>query len=945
MPHVIIATNPLDLSAYSRFENVSDVEALLREQLGEWPATGRIYHNIVSQETDVTPHDPESVNKLLSLDGTLWVIVYPGELTTIILAAVAVAALLVAATFLLMPKLNQNNENASPNNGLSNRVNSARPTKRIPEIYGTVLAVPDLIAVPYKKFVNNLEVEIAYMCVGRGAYEIQAVYDGDTPIAQIAGSSVAFYNPYTAPGHGSPFVQIGTAIDDPILTTIKSNEVNGQTLDPPNANAVSGDDDIRFVYPDTIQRSGTDIDFTQYFDSGDTLTVEGPSFSGETGTLAVSQSSRFTKAREIEFQSYNPTTVFSAGQYITITNGGFAGDDGAGGILYVDLSGTYLIASVSATKITLSSPQLVNGDWNTLDDYPNDRTEYKSSTFAVATATAGLNLNGTYTVLSVSTSAITLSNPALVNSAWNNLQDLAGGASDYASPRLSTTATRWVGPFIADLPDGDRLLLNFTADNGLYKVSEKGNERFIQVSLEAEVVPINNNDTPIGPATLYPLTLGIAESGKNPPGTKDPIRVSLPIMPTFTGRAKVRVRRTSDRIDNGGQVIDEVKWRDMYAQAPVTQTDFGNVTTVHSRTFGTSGASSIKERKLTAVVTRLVPSWNGTTFSAPVASNSAADIICAMATDPNVGNRPVSELDLDNIYSTIAEIRDYFGFDEAAEFCYTFDDDNVSFEETIQTVANAVFCNAYRQGSKIKLKFERSTDDSVLLFNHRNKLPGSETRTITFGGMNDYDGVEYEYVDPYDSSTKTIYIPTDRSAINPKKVQSVGQRNEAQATVAAWRTYNKIKYQHTTVEFDATSEADLLIVNDRVRVTDGTRAGSFEGEVEAQAGLVLSLSQPWEPAPGASYTIFLQHTNGTVEGIGASATDDPFEVLLAHAPAYALSLDAENYARATYQIGTDSDTISSVFLLTEKTPGDKLTSKLQAVNYDMRYYQNDKDYS
>jgi hypothetical protein len=150
--------------------------------------------------------------------------------------------------------------------------------------------------------------------------------------------------------------------------------------------------------------------------------------------------------------------------------------------------------------------------------------------------------------------------------------------------------------------------------------------------------------------------------------------------------------------------------------------------------------------------------------SSLAATNAADDILVAVSTDPHIGNRPLSELDVDNIYGTVDEVRDYFGHPRAAEFCYTFDADNLSFEETAQTIANAAFCVAYRRGNIIKLNFEKATEDSTLLFNHRNKLPGSEIRTVRFGNLNNYDGVSLSYVSPEDDAIVTYYLPENRSA-------------------------------------------------------------------------------------------------------------------------------------------------------------------------------------
>ncbi len=149
----------------------------------------------------------------------------------------------------------------------------------------------------------------------------------------------------------------------------------------------------------------------------------------------------------------------------------------------------------------------------------------------------------------------------------------------------------------------------------------------------------------------------------------------------------------------------------------------------------------------------------------------------------------------------------------------------------------------YRRGSVLRLFFERATDDSVLLFNHRNKLPGSE-----------------------------------------KRIESIGVRNTNQATLLVDRAYNKLRYQTTTSQATCLPEADLLVLRERVLWADNTRAGSMDGYVKGVQGLELHLSQelPWEDE--ATYTLFLQGKDRVVESIPVTRGQSARHAVLAHAP-------------------------------------------------------------
>lgn len=949
-----IVSSPLDPTTWEEFET-DDVCALLAEKFPTWPTTARIFDlegfgdwtraaalidPSVLARRDVTPRDEGGVERLAHLKGPLMVTIPPGDPITAIIAVVSVV-LGIAAAFLLMPKIPGVQRQPSPNNALSDRTNQARPNGRIADIFGTVESTPDLLMVPYSVFENNIEVEVAYMIVARGIYAISRVRDGDTSIASIAGSSAAIYGPNTSPNSGDPpQLQIGAAITEQVMSVVKLNDVNGQTLKPSNLNRVQGEDSIRFVYPDSIETNDTSIIFSDFFSAGDAVTINQADISGDSGIVGTTADARFNDAGEIEFDTLDPSTAFAAGENITIINGTYAGDDGLGGTLYVDLTGTYLISSVTSTKVILDTPSATNSDWNLITDYPANRTEYRSINFSIPSTTAGINLNGNYTVLSVTTDTIVLNNPDLVNSDWDNLAALTGGHTDYVSPSISRSTESWVGPFIVNLDDSQHLLANIVALNGLFTLSKKkGQQAAMSVGVTLEATPINSNDAAIGAAETFDATL-VGSSTE-----RTTIGYSLWANPTFSGRCSIRMRRTTptpDDADYGG-ITDEVKWRDAYGLAPIDQTEFGNVTTVMTRTVATPGALSVKNRKLNMRVTRKLPQRiSGSGFGPEVATDNVADIICAMAVDPYIGRRSPNEIDVDNIYDTVAEVQSYFGNVLAGQFGYTFDDVDVSFEEMVQTVAQAIFCTAYRQGRVIRLAFEGATENSSLIFNSRNTMPGSQKRTVRFGPLDDHNGVDLDYTDPVDGAQLTFSIPTDRSATSARSADVPGVRSYPLAYWQAWRAWNKVQYQNTAIELEATSEAALVIPKDRILIADRNRPGILQGDIEEEIGTTIEISNPATLDPIKTWTIFLQHIDGTVEALGATSGVDDYHVVLSAAPRMPLSVDSDHFAKSTYIIVPDDDVQTRAFVLTERQPQSDLTETVSAINYSFLYYQNDE---
>lgn len=940
MIDVIVTTDPFDEAAYTWAET-TDLVSFIRDRFPEWPEGARIYDGNVAESCDITPYDERSIKRLGDCEGPVYIVVYPESLVTVaLISAIAAAVISVAALFLFKPKIPNQGKAPSSNNELSERSNKPRPNSRIPDIFGRVRSIPDLIALPYRIFENSQEVEISYMCVGRGSYEIEDVRDGDTLLGSIAGAGATFYGPYTSPNVGTPQLQIGSAITQELYDVVKINEVNGQTLTPPNDIATNGQ--MRFVTPNVIENDGT-IDFTEEFEDGQIIGIGGGSFDITVGSEQLNASMRFEDGGIIRFETIDPTSYFAVSDSISLSNASFNGlDDGGTDYLFVDLFGNYVISAITSTTITLTSPATVNADWSNLTNYPSDRTEYKLASIGKSGLTQTINLDGEFTIVSVSPTEIVLSNPEATNPDYLELANFPGGATPYDTINISTNGIVWIGWF--DIPleavADNKILFNIVAAQGIYGLSKKGDQYARTETVSVEIRPIDKDGTVTGSVETFGGSLtGSATEKKQ-------VALTIEALPTFQGRAQARVRRTSPtNRDTKQQAIDELKWESCYGLGPVLQDDFGDVTTVFTRTYATQSATAVKERRLNALVCRNVPTWDGDSFEAVTPQTDAAAIICAMALDEKIGGRSLDELNVTQIYAETAALRSYFGFDEATDFSYTFDDDNMSFEEAATTLAQTVFCSAYRLGKVIQLYGEMATDNSRLLFNHRNILPRSETRTVTFGAVNDYDGIELTYIDPDDDAETTIYLPDDQSARNPRKIETVGIRNENQALLHAYRNYNKILYQNTTTQFEGLEEAEFLVNSDRILVSDTTRADSKEGYIKEQVGLVLELSQPFTPSVGITYTIHLQHTDGSVEAIPITAGADQWHIVLDDAPTLPLSLGYNQSVVASYWIVGDNEPRASAFLMTEKETAGKNTFSITAINYDARYYTNDQDFA
>lgn len=837
---IIVMT--VKISIYDHVFKNAEPEIVEYSSVAEWILDNKkrlvnfaVFNGQPSNETDIT----KDVNALMSDTGEYVVLINPAAPVAAFFVAnwvaisVGVAVLTAGYTLYQLSNLktpnNINRTQQSPNNALAGRTNEPRVLQRIEDIYGTVRSYPSLLQPVYSKYIDNVQYEYSYMCIGRGWYYIDDVKDGETLLSEITGTKAEFYNPFTSPNSGSPFLTIGGTISEPVLTVKKSNNVDGAVLQAYN----------QFLLNETAY-----LDFYKASDIP----------------------SSYDRIGGISSELYDNVSIDDV-----VTISGSAGYDGAYTVRD-KLGGTNIL-------------------------------ELTTATFS-ATATASATIT------------ITTGNPE-----W----------SDWVTLKDADMTQVWV---------------NIIAQQGLYAQDNNG-RYFLTVNFEIDYQQMIGV-VPIGSIYTY--------SGSLTGNTSDQIAQTIEITTGWTGAARVRVRRSSNH-DFGfsGNVVDEIKYQSLSAVTEISLTDFGNVTTVQVVTKATERALSLKDRKFNALVTRKLPTYNGTSWSGVLdsdgsilsgtinATTSFVDILAAITIDPYIGRQSISTIDLNQIYARYSEIGSYFGIGtEPMAFHYTLDSDNISYEETIRMIANAVFCIAYRQNGKIRFSFDKPQTASTALFTHRNKKPASDVISRRFAADDEYDGIELTYNDDVSDAQETIKIPTDGSATNYKKIDLVGVRFFDVAYIRAMREYNKLKYQRVSIETETTMDGRLLLPNQRIDIVDNTRFDSQDGEVIAQSGLTLTLSRDVVFGVG-THSILLMKRDGSLESIGCTAGTNANQVILDYAPSEAINTThgGANGVRTIFSFCADGVSSANSYLVQEVNISDKSYVKVSAINYDANYYNDD----
>jgi hypothetical protein len=691
----------------------------------------------------------------------------------------------------------------SPNNRLGNRSNRLRPQARVPDIYGTLRAVPDLVQVPYRTYVDHRQVETVLACVGRGRYNVSLIREGDVPLADLEGYGADVYAPGTWPGSGSPQLTVGTPpTDGPML--VSQVTVPEDELVPPNEAYFQGDGDVRLKYPNRVETTSSDTDWT---------------------------------------------TLFPVGSQVELFNVG-----------------------------TLDPP---DPDGGGPDPDPTP--------FTIA--------SGPYTVATVGTNFITLTNPHLVDADWNRLDDFAGGNAPYGDARIEEeNPNNWLGPVFGSEP-GDRVILSVVAPDGLYRPRADGSRSALTISFQVRLTPCDED----GASTGSPVTVSSSVAGSP---TEGGLRAkTLVVTAPDIGLAcyKIEVRRSTSRA-YGNDDVDSIYWAETYV-CKSTSTAFDDVTLIHARAQATA-SGRVDQFQLSALVTRKLTPWNGTIHTGtPTATASAARAAAAICLDPYVGGLAESDCDFQSLYDAEDIVQGWFDHDAASQFSYTFDSENMGFEDMLATALRAGFMTVFRDGPLLKFRADLPSDP-VLLLNPRVVLPGSHTCQIQLGPPDgEHDGVELRYMDVDTGEQLDLLVPHD-GVQRPRKLETAGVTDARQARYHAWREWNRLRYVRETARVVVTGEGQLAQVGDVVLLSDGLRPGTRHGE--AVGGGDFFLETPADESDvGMPATLHVQLNDGTVASgeVLAYLPGPPIWIIFNNSDVLGnLTTDPQAYARATYTL-------------------------------------------
>ena len=542
-------------------------------------------------------------------------------------------------------------------------------------------------------------------------------------------------------------------------------------------------------------------------------------------------------------------------------------------------------------------------------------------------------LSGIYTVTSISAVDVSFTVDGTVNP-WLGITTsvpLLPGDISTTGP-YNKVAVSWSNWFTMDKIKATRVLANFGAQSGMYK--DDGNKkRSAAVTIRLEYQALDASGSPIGPVYSADGTV----SGRSSDQTGVSIDGALPTPSAFRARAR---RVTNKDLDFEGQVVDDVSFDNLYAQIPDTTPNYGNRTTVHTARRQTPRATSIKAPKLALIVTeRIYKYLGGGVFDTVLSNNTqAVQSLIRLLRDPVCGGLTLTASNMDRLLAVQAEVEAYFGSAQAGQFCYTFDSFDVTMQDIINTVAEAIFCRAYREGSAILLDFDRPRMGPEMVFTHRSKAPG-EKWTRAFNTRDRYDSLKFSYIDPATNTKETITIPAD-GGLKTETYDSKGIRNYKQAYWAAYRRYQRNLLNRVSVEFAALEEGVFARPGRAISVVKGSRVSPFDGYVVAVDGLTVVLSQNVEFTTGQEHSLILKRRDGSVQSVGVTPGANSRTVIMTSAPQEAIYTGNEAL-KTEFSFGSEDRHNAQMMVVSTVEPGSDRTVRITGYNYTDDYYAYD----
>ena len=845
-----------------------------------------------------------------------------------ILAAAAISS--AVAVIFMAPKIETPDgavKQSSPTNRFGSRENEMYKGGRIDDVWGYVpYFTPRMIQTERTYFVDGNEVEeFAMAMMGEIEIDKGIVRDGETNFKNLTGGSFNKWNPGDDLT-GEPSFKIGSSLAGPINKIKKSEELQPQELLPPNdldlgevdwrATATDNGDGTYNVVIEGTNLEDLGVSLTDYIQVGDNFTI-----------------TDFVKSQNSGLQTLYYTSTGSQGP--SLNSRQFQKVD------IISLDGTYESSSVSSNSVSFTTD---NQDWDGLSNFSPIASYWFTQNEYDPTFNNYVGFNTTDSSITERTyfshNGLDYPPESVMTNSLTNLNASVGKVN-----------SNIVGP-IYPPEDADKLYFNIFSDAGFYKLV-KNNEQKVEIEIEVIFEEIDDEQIPTGRGFTEKF-----DYSSHPTKVTRSTGFTYPTSAPSYSKYQVSLKRITDRDKSSNvQSLDKAYWGDLYYEESVSLPNNEDLSIMKARIPSSPASRGVKKRLVNFDAVRVFEPYIGNgNFGPKQPVRTFAETLIGIALDKYNGRLTLEQIDGDTLLEIQEQMKQYYGFDSYCDLGYNFDNSKVRFQEAYKLLCTAVNAQSYAQGGVFKAYPDINRTVSSKQFTHRYKLAGSDTRATV--DYRENDGVIVSYRNEKGEEKIVERHVNGLNSYNPLKIQLSGCFQEKVATIRADRELNILKFQRDTFNFDSDALGLLAVPSERVDNVDLTRIADrpgaetsykiYDGVVESVNGLTLQLSEPVYFEEGQTHSIRFTKKNGSVmPAIACVRGSSDYHVILQEAPESEI-LTGYLGEKTNFTFASDSNRASLPCIIrsikSKKSKGLDARS-LTCVNYDERYYQNDKQFS